>query len=294
MPQLDPASRYRDIGTVRVLALVFTVLAGTLNILFNMVGPEAAVELSGPAAVPLFIGSGVVVVGMVFGILAIFTQPRYRALGSAPPTGIFGGMDTQVLFMMLSPLMMIAGTAIKLQKLQVGAFQLQDIGLGFFFGFCFLLYVEYLTAVRRFMLIGNMAIQRNLQDFDFRHVINHYISLGLLLAGIIALISLGVIGIHLLFTANVLPPQLALSVEIQSVYGIAVVEAIVFTLAAMVVSLTFGGREYVATVRAISSFSRERLGEMGGGPQGAPGPNYGPLPGGPQPRAGAMAGQPPR
>jgi hypothetical protein len=139
-----------------------------------------------------------------------------------------------------------------------------DLILAIVFGVFYILYIEYLHAVLRFSGIGKMAIERNLKDFDFGHVIRHYMGYGGGILGVIIGLSLIVVFIRqgLLKFMVEGSPQFAHSVEMNSVYGLAISSAIFFTILGIVLSFIFGGKDYAASVRAVSAFSKEKMRQM--------------------------------
>jgi hypothetical protein len=85
-----------------------------------------------------------------------------------------------------------------------------------------------------------------------------------MILGVIVGLSLAVV-----FLRNVLlgglegsVPQFARSIEMQSVYGLAMSSALVFCLIGIILSFVFGGREYMTSMKAVTSFSRDKLREL--------------------------------
>jgi hypothetical protein len=255
MPAIEPSSRYREIGTVKVMAAMFMFICCGMNFVFVFYGGGESLS----AMEKLFsIGSLAAIIltilAVIFGIMAIFMRLETKLLS----------LSLKNWFMMLAPIFMIAGSAIKPPIMTVGEIDYMELSLAIVFGVFFLLFIEYLHAVKRFTDIGRMAIERNLKDFDFGHVIRHYISFGFMVLG-------GIVGISLVvvFLRNVIlgglegwVPQFARSIEMQSVYGLAISSALVFCLLGIVLSFVFGGREYVTSVRAVTAFSKEKLREL--------------------------------
>jgi hypothetical protein len=174
-----------------------------------------------------------------------------------------GPYPLRIIMMLMSPLFILIGAAVKPSIMAIGTVDMLDLILAIVFGVFFILFVEYLHAVWRFTAIGRMALERNLKDFDFGHVIRHYMSFGGGVLGIIVVLSLVIVFLRNGFLAAMAStPQLTHSIEMNSVYGLAISSAIIFTILGIVLSFWFGSRDYAASIRAVSAFSRERMRQM--------------------------------
>jgi len=284
---VDPAKRYRQIGTIRLLSIIFTIFTGVLSIMANLLGGSGG-DVSSTGFVA---GSGLIVVGIVMGVLAVIWKETDEAMGKL--------LNPVSLFYFLSVFFIVIGGAIRANQLVVGSLyggaNVIQLGLAVLYGVMFLLYIEYMTAVRRFGQVGRMAIERNLKDFDFGHVISHYMGKGFLLLGIIVLITLVVLGFHITMIQYLASPQFADSVELQSVYGVVVAEAVIFSLIAVAVAFAFSGQTGKEEIASVGAFSQTQMDQIASNAQqqaptgpGAPGPAPvgAPGPGGPPP-AGA-------
>jgi hypothetical protein len=228
-PAIDVASRYREIGTIRILAMIFMFIAASLSILdsFISVGGIAALSIAG-----IVLTAGAIVCG----ILAIINQ-RNRRLNNI----------TSILAIAL----MIAGVTTRPAVLALGKMNLgsADFILSILFAVFFLLFLEYMHGVRRFWEIGEMAIEKNLKEFDFGHVLRQYILMGFMWLVVIIIMSMAVVGIQLALVSY-LPAQAGQSAEMNSVYGLAIAEGIFFVILAVIVSLVMGRGELAQSLKA--------------------------------------------
>lgn len=252
--EIDPSTKYGEIGTIKVLAAMFMFICMALNIVFMIYDPSTQQMSGEKLATPGGVGALIcTVIGVVFGIMAVFVKLRQK----------IGPYPLRVLLMLMSPLFILIGAAVKPTIMAVGPVDMLDLALAIIFGVFFILFIEYLHAVWRFTAIGRMALERNLKDFDFGQVIRHYMSFGGGVLGIIVVVSVGVVFLRNGFLAAMSStPQLTHSVEMNSVYGLAISSAIIFTILGIVLSFWFGSRDYAASIRAVSAFSRERMRQM--------------------------------
>ena len=229
-PAINVAARYREIGTIRILAMIFLFIAASLSILHAFISVGGIGLLSG-------IGIGLTVMGIVCGFIAIINQ-KNRQLNNITAIG--------------SVALLIAGVATRPAMLNIGKLSLSspDFILALMFAIFFLLFMEYTHGVRRFWEIGEMAIEKNLKEFDFGHVLRQYIVMGFVWLVVIILIAMGVVAIQLAMV-SFLPAQLGQSTEMNSVYGLAVAEGLLFIILAVVLSVVLGfGRGDFSTRKA--------------------------------------------
>ncbi len=286
---LDPSKKYRQIGTLRFLSWVFTAATGVLAIIANVVGGSAIDFTAGT----FLLGSGLIVGGIITGILATIWHETDEDMAKLiNPVGFF---------YFASVFLMVVGGAIKANQLVIGTLytgaNVSTLVVAVLYGVMFLLYLEYLTAVRRFSQVGRMAMERNLKDFDLGNVIGHYMTRGFLLLGIIVAITGVVLGFHLLMINALASPQFAKSIELQSVYGIIMSEAVVFSLIGIVLAFAFSGQTGKEEIESIHAFSQSQAEQIAAGatqqtPAGLPGPAPGGRPLPPPPPGAPRAGGP--
>lgn len=218
-PQINVAATYREIGTIRILAMIFMFIAASLSILHAFISVGGITALSGA-------GIGLTAGGIVCGFIAIINQ-KNRRLNNYTTIG--------------SVALLIAGVTARPAMLAMGKLNLgsADFILALLFAIFFLLFMEYTHGVRRFWEIGEMAIEKNLRDFDFGHVLRQYILMGFVWLIVIVVITVVVVLIQL-GLVSFLPAQLGKSAEMNSVYGLAVAEGLVFVILAVVLAIVMG------------------------------------------------------
>jgi hypothetical protein len=194
-------------------------IAASLSILHSFISVGGMTPLSGA-------GIGLTAGGIVCGFLAIINQ-KNRKLNNITTIGsvalIIAGATTR-------PAMLAMG------KLSLGS---ADFILALLFAVFFLLFLEYTHGVRRFWEIGEMAIEKNLREFDFGHVLRQYIVMGFVWLVAIVLITVAVVLLQL-GLVSYLPEQLGRSAEMNSVYGLAVAEGLVFVILAVILIIVMG------------------------------------------------------
>ncbi|UCC92720.1 MAG: hypothetical protein JSW25_08660 [Thermoplasmata archaeon] len=279
---------FSEIFMVKILGVLFFVLAGVLAFLPSLLGGEEITSIL-PS---LILG----VVGMVFGIIGFFVRSLRKWM------------------IYLAPALLIAAVAVRPLTSAVGSLDTMDIILSLAFAVSWFLAVEYLHALTRFVEVGEMAIKRRLTNFNLSGVVKHFLGWGFLMLGIIILVTLGVVGlvplmgnafwtmialggmliivgtlgtIFLLTQANLTQglmfaivtygPGVVIivaavvfvegdgiigdSAELWSVFGIAMAAAIIFTMLGLVLTMWYSFAEGTAQVEKVE-YSREKLQEM--------------------------------
>jgi hypothetical protein len=183
-----------------------------------------------------FVGIGLTIGAVVFGFIAIINQKNRRLNDISTIAAIS---------------FMIAGVAARPAILSLGRLSLDstDFILALLFAIFFLFFLEYTHGVRRFWEIGHMAIEKDLRDFDFGHVLRQYIVMGFVWFVVAILITVGIVGVQMAMQAF-LPAQLGQSAEMMSVYGLAVAEGVVFVILGLILSFILGRKDYAQSLRA--------------------------------------------
>lgn len=285
-PIVNVSQRYPAISMIKVMAILFLLITCALNIIISIQESAKFAVAQGPdggraAAGGLLAAIGLTVVGMVLGFMSIL-----RVFRGAGIRNIIGLVVT-----VLSPMMIIFGAAARGPVISVGSMSTLELALSIVFAVFFLLYIEYLHASKRFTDIGEMAIRRNLKEFDFGHVVNHYIAFGFAMLILVLVIAMAVVGLQMLLTRSVFE-QFGRSVEVNSVFGFAMAEAVFFGLLGIVLAVIFGGKEYVKSIKTAASYSRKKLDELASRAATSSQPGPAPAPGQGPPQAGP--GQPQR
>ena len=232
---VNVAARYREIGTIRIFAIVFMMMCGMLSILDSLMTLGGFSTLAG-------VGIGLTGGAIVMGFLAILNQ---------------GNRTVNNITSILSVTLMISGAAARPAILFIGKLNLTEVDfiLSLMFAITFLLFIEYMSAVRRFWEIGEMAIVKNLREFDFGHVLRQYMLMSFVWLVIIIIMTMGVVGLQYILQSQ-LPAQVGQSAEINSVYGLAIAEGVVFVLIAVILSLILGRKEYAQSFRTSMATAR--------------------------------------
>ena len=233
-PTINVAAKYREIGTIRLMAMIFMLITAALSILSTPMIISASTDAEGTML--SMVGIGLTAIAIVFGFIAIINQKNRRL------------NDISII---LSLSLMIAGVAARPAILTLGKTDLAstDFILAFLFAVFFLFYLEYTHGVRRFWEIGQMAIEKNLKDFDFGHVLRQYIVMGFVWFIVAIVISFVIVGVQMALQLY-LPPQLGHSAEMMSVYGLAVAEGVVFVMIGLVLTFILGRKDYAQSFRA--------------------------------------------
>ncbi len=279
---------FSEIFMVKVLGMLFFVLAGVLAFLPALLGGEDIVNIL-PA---MILG----IVGMVLGIIGFFVRSLRKWMT------------------LLAPALLIAAVAVRPLTSAIGSLDTMEIILGLAFAVTWFLAVEYLHALSRFVEVGEMAIKRRLTNFNLSGVVKHFLGWGFLMLGIIILVTMGVIGLvplmgnafysmlalggmliavgtigtiflltqgnftqGMLFALAAYGPGVVIilvavvfvegegligdSAELWSVYGIAMAAAVVFTMLGLLLTVWYTFSEGVAKVEKVE-YSREKLQEM--------------------------------
>jgi hypothetical protein len=279
---------FSEIFTVKILGVLFFVLAGVLAFLPALLAGEEITAIL-PA---LILG----VVGMVFGIIGFFVRSLRKWM------------------IYLAPAVLIAAVAVRPLTSAVGSLDTMDIILSLAFAVSWFLALEYLHALSRFVEVGEMAIKRRLTNFNLSGVVKHFLGWGFLMLGIIILVTMGVIGLvplmgnafwtmialggmlivvgtlgtiilltqgnisqGMLFAIAAYGPGVVIivsaiifiegdgligdSAELWSVFGIAMAAAIVFTMMGLILTVWYSFSEGAVEVEKVE-YSREKLQEM--------------------------------
>jgi hypothetical protein len=201
---------FPEIRRLKMTGSILFALSGTFVLLPTILEGEGLSSLRGIATVVL------AVTGIVFGI-AGFVAPAARRF-----------------VMYIAPALLVASAAASPLGASLDRIPTQEMLPAFAFAITWLLAVEHLHAVMRFVELGAYVTRQRLSSFQLSSVVNHFQVYGLGLAGLIVLVTvIVVIGIPWVFGQGQ-NELFGHSVELGSVFGIAISAAIVFTLAGMI------------------------------------------------------------
>jgi hypothetical protein len=136
-----------------------------------------------------------------------------------------------------------------------------EIALAFAFAASWLLAMEYLHALGRFVELGAYVTRQRLTTFGLGGVVNHFQLYGAGLVAIIAIVAaIVVVGVPWVF-ARGSTGTFARSVELNSVFGIALAAAVVFTLSALILVFVRSVMPQRVDVERVA-YSRDRMEDM--------------------------------
>jgi len=235
---IDVEGRFPEIRRLKVSGAVLFIMAG-LSAVLPLVLLGGGFELSPKALTALALAVAGISVG-VAGLLspsirrpAIFVAP-VLLIGAAAAGTLGASLDT------IPPL---------------------ELVLAFVFAASWLLAVEHLHAVGRFVELGAYVTRQRLTQFSLGGVIDHFQIYGVgLVAIILAAAAIVIIGVPWVFSKGS-SGTFARSVELASVFGIALAAAVVFTLSALILVFVRSVVPQRVDVERVA-YSRDRMGDM--------------------------------
>jgi hypothetical protein len=242
--QLDVEAAFPGIRRLKVLGAVLFVAAGVSAVLpiLLLVDPED------------FLGSrtllalGLSVAGIAIGIAGLLSPGLRR------PS------------IWLAPAVLVAAAAAGTPGHSLDRIPPVELVLALAFAASLLLAVEHLHAVIRFVELGAYITRQRLTTFRLASVVDHFQIYG---AGLVALIgmvtAIVVVGIPWAFSKGS-DPTLGRSVELASVFGVALAATVVFALSAIILVFVRSVVPQRVEVESVA-YSRDRMEEMIGGSQ---------------------------
>lgn len=259
--RLDITGTYPQVKIIRILGMVWLVLAGVLALVMNnRLGSDESSILN------LGLGVGLIGAGMGMGILGFIKEDWRKLMGYFSAFAIIGGVAARPI---LAPIV---------------TYDVVYVVPAVLFAFAFFLYMEYLDAYQRFTDVARMAVERALPNFNLAQVINNFLTRGLMLAVIFMLVALVLLSFATQGIAALMGQTVGNSVEMQSVFGQALVITIVFTLVGVIYVFLFMLLDRKTDVEQVA-YSREQIKEMvvrGQNPTEPSGPSGPAVPGGPR------------
>lgn len=136
-----------------------------------------------------------------------------------------------------------------------------ELALAFVFGASWLLALEHMHALTRFVELGAYVTRQRLDTFSLGGVVNHFQVYGVGLVAIIGAVSaVVVVGVPWVFSKGT-SGVFARSVELNSVFGIALAAAVVFTLSALILVFVRSVVPQRVDVERVA-YSRDRMEDM--------------------------------
>ena len=133
--------------------------------------------------------------------------------------------------------------------------------MAFLFAVAWLLGVEHMHAVHRFVELGAYVARQRLTTFRLSSVVNHFQLYGVGMVALILLVTaIVVIGVPWVFAQGG-TETFGRSAELSSVYGIGIAAAVVFTLSAMILVFLRSIMPQRVDVERVA-YSRDRIDDM--------------------------------
>jgi hypothetical protein len=230
---------FRELRYLKALGVAFFVLTGVAAILPGFLLQDSG---SGPTALTL---ANIVtaVAGSAVGALGILVKGLRRVATFAGPALLLGAATVSPIGMSLD----------RIPEL--------ELILAFMYAVFWLLSVEYILALRRFSELGGHVVSQRLTNFDLGGVVNHFIVYGLGVVGIIASVT-ALVALFVPYAFSLGSNEVFnQSVELGSIWGVAIASAVVFCLSAMILTLA---RSVVPTKEDVESvaYSRAHMEDM--------------------------------
>ena len=207
---IDVEEAFPEITRLKVAGVALFVMAGTFAVL-----PTILVG-SGFGSVAAVVSLALAVAGSATGIASL-VSPALRRVASVAGPGL-----------------LLAAVAVDPVGTSLDAIPLLEMLLAFGFAITWLLAIEHVHAVARFVELGSYINRQRLSTFQLSSVVNHFTVYSLGMAGLIVLVaSVVVLGVPWAF-AQGSDPIFGSSAELSSVFGIAIAAAVVFTIAGII------------------------------------------------------------
>lgn len=235
---IDVEGRFPEIRRLKATGAILLILAGLTAVL-----PMFLLGDGLGSGLPSIIAISLAVAGIVVGVAGLYA-PTLRGPGT-----------------MVGPTLLIAAAATGTLGAALDDIPLAELLLAFVFGASWLLAVEHMHAVTRFVELGAYVTRQRLTTFSLGGVVNHFQVYGIGLIGIIAVVTaVVVIGVPWVFAAGS-SGTFARSVELNSVFGIALAAAVVFTLSALILVFIRSVMPQRVEVEKVA-YSRDTLEDM--------------------------------
>ena len=161
----------------------------------------------------------------------------------------------------LAPILMVAAAAAGSPGVSLNTIPPLELALAFVFGISLLLAIEHLHAVMRFVELGTYVTRQGLTTFRLSSVVDHFQIYGIGLVALIALVTaIVIVGVPWVF-AQGSDASLGRSVELNSVFGMALAAAVVFSLSAIILVFVRTVIPQRVEVERVA-YSRDRMEDM--------------------------------
>lgn len=268
-PKINIESTFPKVTLLKFIGIAFLMMAAVMAMVMNHFLMTAEPLLN------LGLGLGLLGAAILFGLIAFFNEDWRKWMSYLSTFALIGGVAARPI---VTPLVTYDfGTVIPAAL----------------FAFAFFMYFEYLDAYQRFTDVGRMAVERNLSSFNLNQVINHFMTFGGMLAAVFMASAILIMTVITQLFAGAMGEEVARSVEMQAVFGQAMVITVIFTIVAVVLAFLFLFLDRRTEVEQVA-YSREQIRDMvqkGGAPGQPAGPQGPSAPGG-RPGGGTPPGAP--
>ncbi len=235
---IDVEGRFPEIRRLKVSGAILFIMAG-LSAVLPLVLMGGSFEPSPKALTALALA----VAGISVGVAGLLSPSLRRP-------AIF-----------VAPVLLIAAAAAGTLGASLDTIPPLELVLAFVFAASWLLAVEHLQAVGRFVELGAYVTRQRLTKFSLGGVIDHFQIYGVgLVAIILAAAAIVIIGVPWVFSKGS-SGTFARSVELNSVFGIALAATVVFTLSALILVFVRSVIPQRVDVERVA-YSRDRMGDM--------------------------------
>ncbi|NIP34394.1 MAG: hypothetical protein GWN18_05580 [Thermoplasmata archaeon] len=229
---------FPEIQRLKVSGAIMFVIAGLGALApLLLVGGDALTEPRGLIAIVLAAG------GIIVGVVGLLS-PSLRGIA------IF-----------VAPVVLVAAAAAGTLGASLDTIPPLELAFAFVFAASWLLAVEHLHALGRFVELGAYVTRQRLTTFRLGGVVNHFQVYGLglvaIISGVAAVVIVGVPWVFAKGSSGVF----ARSVELASVFGIALAATVVFTLSALILVFVRSVIPQRVDVERVA-YSRDRMEDM--------------------------------
>jgi hypothetical protein len=216
----------------------------------------------------MFIIAGITaMLPMVLGEGGLEPSPQFiLAVGLAAggiATGLAGLFSPSIrrTAIMVAPVLLVGGAAASAPGASLESIPPMELALAFAFAASWILAIEHLHAVMRFVELGAYVTRQRLTTFSLGGVVNHFQVYGAGLVGIILVVAaVVVVGVPWVFSKGS-SEAFGRSVELNSVFGVALATAVVFTLSALILVFVRSVIPQRVEVERVA-YSRDRMEDM--------------------------------
>jgi hypothetical protein len=236
-PSINVESVFPEIMRLKVLGSILFVVAGATAVLpAFLVGPG--------------MDSPVTVAALVLAV----------AGGAVSVAGLFAPSGRRVAIF-LGPGLLVGAVASNPIGATLDQIAYEELLLAFLFALTWLLGVEHMHAVHRFVELGAYVARQRLTTFRLSSVVNHFQLYGMGMIALILLVTIiVVIGVPWVFAQGG-TETFGRSAELSSVFGIGIAAAVVFTLSAMILVFLRSIIPQKVDVERVA-YSRDRIDDM--------------------------------